>query len=689
MASAAPGSRELIARGMKNTKESPRERRKFSINGAGRAASKNGATVRAASPPAFKHPKTELEAATQRYVDLFDFAPIAYVCFDRVGHVEEINLVAAQLIGASRDRLIGGPFAVHVIRADADLFWDHLLRCRSSDSRVETELHLKKRNGEIILAHLASSPTTSSMRNGALLYQTAIVDLTERKRAEEAIRQSEARYRTLFDLVPVAVYTCDADGFIQEYNQRAVELWGREPHRSDQQEKYCGSFKIFFRDGRPMPHAKCPMARALRGETLTPEEREILVERPDSLRRNVIVSPTALRNAQGKVIGAINCLYDITQRQQTEEALRESEERYRAIVSQSVVGMATSDPTGRLTFANQRFCEMLGYKEGQLCGKTVREITHPDDRAQNMRLFRRVIEKGEPFELEKRFLRKNGSILWAGVSAAPVPDATGKAQSAVAVIIDISDRREAQTELELAKTFLEDRVREQTNELSAANRELKNQIKRRRGLEGQILEVSDREQQRLGQELHDGVCQNLTATAFMAQAIASRLRSHRVIAADDIEKIAKLVNAAANDARNVARGLHHMDVDSAGLVTALQGLVDREIWKTPCRLKIKRAFHIEDDAAAVHIYRIAREAVINANKHAQAREIVVELERLKNAVVLTVRDDGVGMPEKSEKDHGLGFHIMEYRAQSLGGHIEIKSQKGIGTCVSCHAPGIK
>src|SRR5207244_2524504 len=236
-----------------------------------------------------------LEGAIQRYVYLFDFAPIGYVSLNRVGHIEEINLAAAQLLGGSRDRLIGKPFALYVTKEDSALFLNHLLRCRSSESRVETELHLKKRNGEIILAHLASSRMTSSMRDGVVLYQTAIIDLTERKRAEEAIRQSEKRYRALFDLVPVAVYTCDAKGLIQEYNQHAVELWGREPKRNDPSEKFCGSFKIFFPDGRPMPHHKCPMARVLRGEKLRAADLEILVERSSGARQNVLVSPTALR----------------------------------------------------------------------------------------------------------------------------------------------------------------------------------------------------------------------------------------------------------------------------------------------------------------------------------------------------------------------------------------------------------
>jgi PAS domain S-box-containing protein len=527
------------------------------------------------------------------------------------------------------------------------------------------------------------------MEDGTLLYQTAIVDLTNRKRTEEAIRQSELRYRTLFDFVPVAVYSCDAKGLIQDFNQRAVELWGREPRKKDTREKFCGSFKMFYPDGRPMPHEKCPMARVLRGETLKAGDLEVLVEGNNGARRNVLVSPTTLRDSRGKIIGAINCFYDITERHRTEKALQQSEERYRAIVSQSVVGMARADLKGRLKFVNQRLCEMLGYTVAELVGKTIRSIMHRYDRAENMKLFQRMLEKGEPYELEERFIRKDGSILWSSVSASPVPDDAGKVQSAVAVIIDISDRKKAQAELEDARSFLELRVHEQTEELHAANRELKMEIKRRKGLEGQILEVSDREQQRLGIELHDGLCQHLTAIAFMARATALRLNNHRVIDPTDIEKIAELVNDAANDARNLARGVHHVDVDSSDLVPALEDLVDREIWKTPCRLKIVPGFHIENDAAAAHLYRIAREAVINANKHAQAREIVVNLDRSRKGMTLSISDNGVGIPTSMDPSAGMGFHIMNQRAKSIGGRLEIASRKNGGTRVTCHLPNRK
>ena len=650
--SAGGAARDVIRADMKEIKRGFREPKK-SANGAAR---RNSATRHPANGPVFKHPATALEAAIQRYVDLFDFAPIGYVSLNRVGHIEEINLAAAQLLGGSRDRLIGKPFALYVTKEDSVLFLNHLLRCRSSESRIETELHLKKRSGEIMLAHLASSPMTSSMRDGVLFYQTAIINLTERKRAEEAIRQSEKRYRTLFDLVPVALYTCDAKGLIQEYNQHAVELWGREPKRNHPSEKFCGSLKIFYPDGRPMRHDNCPMARALRGEKLTAADLEIVVEQSSGARRNVLVSPTALRNGQGKIIGAINCLHDVTVRKRTENALRESEERSRAVIHQSTAGITGTDLTGRIIFANEKFCSMLGYKERELVGKTIFEITHPGDATESRLLFRRIVTKGEPYQLEKRYLRKDGSALWVSVSASPLRDAEGKTQSAVAIIIDISDQKKAQA-------FLEDRAR---------------------GLEGEILAISDREQRRIGQDLHDSLCQHLTAIAFMARSVALRLKKHRVIEVEHIEEIAELINDGVTEARTIARGLHPVEMEPPGLVTALAALVKQRHWPVSCRLEADEEISVQDSTVALHLYRIAREAVINANKHARAREIIVRMKRSAKGIELSVIDDGVGIPGNSPAGSGMGFHIMQYRARSIGARLEIKPIKPHGTRVTCY-----
>ena len=676
--------RKSIRTATKRTKGTYSALRKFSAGDAERAIRKNGAPIHSNRAPGIRNPKTELEAAIQRFVDLYDFAPIAYVSFDRAGRIEEANLAATDLLGESRDLLIGRPFAFYV--GDLDSFMQHVLYCRTSQQLVETELQLKPRKGGRIPALLCSAPITSTTRNGALLYQTAIMDLTERKAAEAKLRASEERYRTLFNLGPVAVYSIDTSGRIDTFNRRAAELWGREPALGDTDQRFCGSFKMFRPDGSFVPHEQCPMAEVLSGKITAAHDAEVLIERPDGSRVIVLVNIRPLKNDRGEVTGAINCFYDITARKRAEEALRESEEHVRAIINRSNAGIANCDLNGRFLFANRKFREMLGYTDSELAAESIFAITHPEDVDITKSRFEEMVQRRQPVEIEKRYIRKDRSLIWVNVSHTPVLDTAGKPVSAVAVAIDVTQRKKAEAALQRSKQLLEKLVQQRTKALRAANIELQREINRRKGLEGDILEISDREQQRLGQELHDGLCQHLTAVAFMARSVALRLRNHRVIEVNDIEKIAQLVNDAATDTRNFSRALHRVDIDSAGFITALEDLVDREIWKTPCRLEIKPSFHIDDDVAASHLYRIAREAVINANKHARAREIVVALARSRKGIVLSVTDNGVGFKNEPKLKEGLGFHIMNHRAGAIGGRLEIECPKKGGTRVACYLP---
>ncbi len=147
-------------------------------------------------------------------------------------------------------------------------------------------------------------------------------------------RNSEERYRVLFELSPVAVYSIDASGVIQDFNRVAAELWGREPALGDTDERFCGSFKLFRPDGTYMPHEQCPMAQVVSGEILEARDAEVIIERPDGSQITVVVNIRPLRGPSGDITGAINCFYDITERhrlererQQHAEALTELNRR--------------------------------------------------------------------------------------------------------------------------------------------------------------------------------------------------------------------------------------------------------------------------------------------------------------------------------------------------------------------------
>lgn len=144
------------------------------------------------------------------------------------------------------------------------------------------------------------------------------------KRAENSLRENEERYRTLFNLAPVAVYSCDATGVIQDHNNRAAELWGRKPEPGDTDERFCGSFKLYRPDGSFMPHEQCPMGDVLTGKVPDTHDAEVHIERPDGSRVIVIVNIAPLKDDRGEITGAINCFYDVTERKKAEEALHKS-----------------------------------------------------------------------------------------------------------------------------------------------------------------------------------------------------------------------------------------------------------------------------------------------------------------------------------------------------------------------------
>jgi signal transduction histidine kinase len=514
---------------------------------------------------------------------------------------------------------------------------------------------------------------------------------------------------------------------IQNFNRHAAKLWGREPALGDTDQRFCGSFKMFRPDGTFMPHDQCPMAEVVSGKKSAVHNGEVLIERPDGSGVTVLVNIRPLKNDRGEVTGAINCFYDITERKQTEAVIAFQKEAFeraasgaslmkilkflvRGVESQShqsaKIAIHLLDEAGKHFERTVAPSLPASYAQA-INGMEVSSAAGPCRAA----ISRRQRVAVGDLAASKQFAAFATFALPLGIRAGwstPIFSSTGKVlgtlanyyretrepaprDALLAEIVTrtasiIIERKQAEAALETSKNLLEQRVCERTRELRVANEELKAEIARRKGLEGEILEISDREQQRLGQELHDGLCQHLTAVAFMARSVGLRLKNHRVIEVDDIEKIAKLVNDAVTNTRDLSRSLHRVDVDALGFIDALRDLVDREIWKIPCQLKVDPSFYIEDDTAASQLYLIAREAVINANKHAQARRIVVEMRCWQNGIVLSVTDDGVGFQKEPKSAPGLGLPIMKYRAHSIGGRLEIESSKKGGSRVACYLP---
>ena len=246
----------------------------------------------------------------------------AIISKDLQGVITSWNRGARELFGYTAEEAIGKPVTLLIPPDHIDEEPGILERIRRGETIDHYETVRQRKDGRRLHISLTVSPIRNA--GGRVIGAAKIArDITERKRAEAALRESENRYRTLFDLSPVAVYSCDASGVIQKFNRRAAELWEREPASGDTDERFCGSFKLFRPDGSFMPYEQCPMAEVVSGKIAEVRGAEVLIERPEGSRVTVVVNILPLKNERGEVTGAINCFYDITERKRAEAQLRE------------------------------------------------------------------------------------------------------------------------------------------------------------------------------------------------------------------------------------------------------------------------------------------------------------------------------------------------------------------------------
>jgi PAS domain S-box-containing protein len=488
----------------------------------------------------------------------------------------------------------------------------------------------------------------------------------------------------------------------------------------------------------------------------------------------------------------INC--DISRQKAAERGLRDRERDFSAFFHLSGAGNVLADATtGNFLTVNQTFCDLTGYSAEELSHLSGLALTHPDDRSRDEEGWAAALSKGQPHHtIEKRYVRKDGSIMWVSVTSTIIRDDTSEPLYAAGVVIDVGPRHQAMADIAAARQDLERRVAERTAALEEVNAEL-DQISKKfetlidaspaaiialdrhrkieiwnpaaetlfglreeeiRGksfvelpidwnfpdaleavllangdghahlqvttghgrtldleiwsapypgldgsagghvlllldetekkfLERALLETGEREKRSIGQALQNGLAQHLVGATFAAQALSKELQRSGSPAADQAGNLARLINDSVLEARDLARGINPIEVDPRGLMSALQELAART--PTPSQAHIElRCEHpvlVHNAETALHVFRIAQEAVGSALRNAKATRVLIRLAEDAGTATLQVSDNGTA--DYTDEDAGIGLGIMKYRAQAIRGELSIETVAGSGTTVTC------
>lgn len=536
----------------------------------------------------------------------------------------------------------------------------------AGDGRIYSEFRIIRPDGEVrwlVWSGRAIFQDTPAGRVPCRVIAVAF-DITERQRAEEALRKNEEKYRLLVNQIPAVVFKGYADWSVDFFDNKIEALTGYSKEEFDsRQKKWC---ELILPED--LGQAKGRFIKGIKSGGAY--GREYRIRKKDGGIAWIQAMGQIFYDAAGKLDYISGVFFDITERVLAAQKLRESNERFAAVFENAAIGISIADAQGRIIAANPRFQEMLGYHAGELLAKTFPEITHPEDLPKNLELFQEMMTgKSEGYQLEKRFLRKNGEYFWARVTVSSIKETKEQPPYSLAVVSDITLRKQIQEKLEESARNL-------------------------RYLATQLLTAQERERQRISRDLHDDLGQSLVALKLQLQTIIEREEP-----ADLTELRQKLVTQIAfidgivNNVRRLCMNLRPTTLDDLGLIVALKRLFKEfgALHGIKFSLDLEDVLELLSPQAQIIIYRIFQESLTNIAKYAQAARIAVTIKRENGTIFFTVEDNGKGFDLKQARTRavgkrGLGLVAMEERVRMLGGTLEMQSQKGIGTKISFRIP---
>jgi PAS domain S-box-containing protein len=474
-----------------------------------------------------------------------------------------------------------------------------------------------------------------------------VFEITERKQAEAALRQAEARFRTLATHAPVGIFQSDAQGRRLFLNDTWCAIAG-----ASQEDALGDGWQQFVHpDDRKRIVGEWQDAILHRRNHVT----EFRFLNPQTGVRWVIASATAMLDSTGEVSGYVGTVVDMTERKAAEDVIRASESRLQGILDNTSAVIYLKDWQGRYLMINRRYEELFNVTQQEIVGKTNAHVFPGDVVAKLQANDRQVRDTGQPLEFEEVVPHDDGPHTYVTVKF-PIKDASGAVVAVGGISTDISDRKRAADALEAEQEMLR-----------------------------HTIEVQDQERQLVTFEIHDGMVQHATGALMRLEGLRDQVKSEEIL--EEIDQILGVLRRTVAEGRRIVNGIRTPVLDDCGVVAAVEQLIDDEE-----RAHVKVEF-IKDEglgrmAPNVEgaLYHITQEALTNIYKHSKSRNVRVELGRREDRVHLEIRDWGVGFtpPVAFKGVHGLKG--MTERARIAGGRCNVESALGEGTRIVVDLP---
>jgi len=623
-----------------------------------------------------KRAEKELKDSEHRYRKLVQSSPDAIIVH-RDGDFLYANAAALALYGAAALWQLQERNLLDLVHQDdRDAVLDRMRQLERGEKVPLREMRVITLNGREIHVEAYASRVTYGQEKAV---QVIIRDITERKKAEEALRKSETSLKRAQQISHLGSWELDLVENRLTWSDEVYRIFGLQPR------EFGATYEAFLEHVHPEDRAAVDAAYSgsVRDGLDSYEIEHRVVRKGTGEIRHVQEKCQHVRDAHGRIVLSLGMVLDITERKAAQEALVESEHRYRGIVETAEEGIATHEPDGTIAYVNQRMADMLGCSREEIIGMSSLDFVDDEERESVIRAGESVKERGS-FSKEWKLRRKDGSTLWTLSNVSPRRDGTGSFIGYLAMHTDITELKRVEEELRQLNTNLERLVNERTADATSLATQL-------RELASELTLAEQHERQRIAKVLHDHIQQLLVAAKLQAAALVSRQQNEEL--KSSVRLVTDLIDETISASRNLTADLIPPVLYDAGLGPALQWLARNFLEKHGLHVEVvfSPSGEPQSDDVRVFMFDAVREILFNVVKHSGEPIAHVECFRADDGCVqVVVRDQGEGFDptrfQTGERSQGFGLFSIQQRLKHLGGRLEIDSRPGQGTRITIIGP---